>query len=1675
MSVVLSRLALRFPRRLLKGLVSGVGLALALAIGSPLLAGIGVTLPTLGSALATCPAATFASSLAYGPAYNVTGTITVTFSATTGTTGCQMAYSILATGGLTTSWGDYHYDNYNPTFGAPSPPSRYPSGVAFNIHPAAQGVVHWYYNYRECASHTVPDKYWVASIYFAVSVDNGPCSGEANTNTNWTFDDHTVIYDTVAPVSSTAGGAPTYSTSRSVGVTYVSASDATSGVASVSVYRTLSATPATTDALCGTDTTSSPPTVITCATTADGLWRFYSRATDKAGNVEPLPTAADDTTIVDTVLPAAPNGTLTAQTWATQAAVNGTIYFNGNTGTSFTITSTGTDSSGIASNTFSAPAVTTGWTTTTAATVAGNPSARAYTWTSAAVATSITLKSTDNATNIGAIRTITLTDDSTAPGSGISAPAADTQNTLVSPAFSFTLSDAGSGIDAAASNWIRQWATLTANACGATWTTDTGPVSGSGAGAFSPAQAAMVNGRCYKWVLTAKDNVNNSASFTSQTIKVDTTPPAAPNGTLTAQAYATQPAVNGIVYFNGNVATSFTITSDGSDPEPASGIASSTFSAPAVTTGWTTITAATVAGDPSARAYTWTAAAVSTSITLKSTDNASNIGAIRTITLTDDSTAPAIAISSPATDTQNTLVSPAFTFTLSDAASGVDVAASNWRRRWTTLAANVCGTTWTDEAVTFVSTGGSPAQAAMVSGRCYDWIIVARDNVYNSAAIAYSNVIKVDTGMPTVGVPAPSLIYANAVTDLAPGWSVNWTAAADAISGVATVTMTELYGPVTTYASCGGVVWTVAWTQAATTDSFDSISGGANNYCYAYKVNVTDNAGNVFTSAQGAPIFIDTIAPVSNGFTVPSLSTTYTSATSATFTWNAWTDTFSGINAYHRVWQSAPVTSPGVCGAFGNLSDHGLSTALTITESGFANGTCYKEAVRAVDRAGNYGGWVSSNPYLIDTLPPPTTISTSTPCVSPGGQATFTVGRTDPSPSSNWLTSGNASTSWWSETFDGPWTGAYRLDPWPGNTNASATFDIGYPDPTVGTQAAYTRVVWTRDNAGNTTDSTVPLAQGRDANRVPAVDVTVDNTAPTSPWLTVPTYAAGLVDLSFGATAGGCSGVDQVRISNDGTNWWTSSSYLTSYTGWDLTNATYGGSTTQGTRTVYIAFREAGTSNWTQTSQTLTYDSVAPTHNGHTFSGGSNWFATGSALNPTVYVNTNVAGSVDVTAQVSDTGSGVKNVSFANPSGQAGWTYPQGVDPSPPYQVTVSWNAGADIWAGTPNSQAEDWAGNYSVWQGWTFTNDTAPPVITWTNPTADVYDTTGTVTPSWTVTDAGAGIGSVGTVKRFYLPTLSTNVCSGTPVDDGPQTSGTPTTLISGRCYYWAFTIQPTDNVGNATVTNRTSATIKVDTVHPTGTLTFDDLSGVTHSRFINASVTMADAESGPLQVRFSTDGGFSWTAWTAYVVGTPTVTPLTLASGTGTYTVLAQIQDLAGNMTPLGHSTALLNAVIEPTLGAAAKIYDCATNTLLATNTTGTIYWPVDRTLCFVPTAHLVAPGSDGTSSPTLVGTIAAPSGTPGNYVLHDPDQTWSLVGGTWPTSFVGVTRTAADTPLRFTFGRETSSLSTSTPYLTIPYDTQAVVGWYNGATLVRSETVTVTLNLRVVAKNSGTTGTN
>ncbi|MGH2477673.1 MAG: Ig-like domain-containing protein, partial [Candidatus Limnocylindrales bacterium] len=84
------------------------------------------------------------------------------------------------------------------------------------------------------------------------------------------------------------------------------ATDNVAGIASVRLYRaTAAAGPYT---LCQTITTTATSGNSTCTVPTDGLFYLASAATDANGNGEPVPTAAEDSVVVDTVAPA--NGTI---------------------------------------------------------------------------------------------------------------------------------------------------------------------------------------------------------------------------------------------------------------------------------------------------------------------------------------------------------------------------------------------------------------------------------------------------------------------------------------------------------------------------------------------------------------------------------------------------------------------------------------------------------------------------------------------------------------------------------------------------------------------------------------------------------------------------------------------------------------------------------------------------------------------------------------------------------------------------------------------------------------------------------------------------------------------------------------------------------------------------------------------------------------------------------------------------------------------------------------------------------------------------------------------------------------------------------------------------------------------------------------------------------------------
>src|SRR4051795_12035616 len=66
------------------------------------------------------------------------------------------------------------------------------------------------------------------------------------------------------------------------------------------------------------------------------------------------------------------------------------------------------------------------------------------------------------------------------------------------------------------------------------------------------------------------------------------------------------------------------------------------------------------------------------------------------------------------------------------------------------------------------------------------------------------------------------------------------------------------------------------------------------------------------------------------------------------------------------------------------------------------------------------------------------------------------------------------------------------------------------------------------------------------------------------------------------------SGVDQFRLSNDGSHWssamaYTSSDSTPTSVSWNLTNASYGGTSAEGTKTVYAQFHDRS-GKWSSTS-----------------------------------------------------------------------------------------------------------------------------------------------------------------------------------------------------------------------------------------------------------------------------------------------------------------------------------------------------------------------------------------------------------------------------------------------------------------------------------------------------------
>ena len=78
------------------------------------------------------------------------------------------------------------------------------------------------------------------------------------------------------------------------------------------------------------------------------------------------------------------------------------------------------------------------------------------------------------------------------------------------------------------------------------------------------------------------------------------------------------------------------------------------------------------------------------------------------------------------------------------------------------------------------------------------------------------------------------------------------------------------------------------------------------------------------------------------------------------------------------------------------------------------------------------------------------------------------------------------------------------------------------------------------------------------------------------------------VKLYLSATDVG-SGRYQMKFSNNGTKWTSWKTYKASYSSWNMTNSTYGGTTTKGTKRVYVQYKDKVGNISSKYSDTITY------------------------------------------------------------------------------------------------------------------------------------------------------------------------------------------------------------------------------------------------------------------------------------------------------------------------------------------------------------------------------------------------------------------------------------------------------------------------------------------------------
>jgi hypothetical protein len=790
-------------------------------------------------------------------------------------------------------------------------------------------------------------------------------------------------------------------------------------------------------------------------------------------------------------------------------------------------------------------------------------------------------------------------------------------------------------------------------------------------------------------------------------------------------------------------------------------------------------------------------------------------------------------------------------------------------------------TSATSGGIVLQVTAGSDGHANSVIGQAIRYRSCTGANMTGTCTTGtptghMDNDLIIDTGKPSVWGNAPNTASHTVVVN---------SGASDATSNV--------YSTSGWISPDGGVTWWLCGTLGGSSGTF--YCGVGSDGTYTVGVSAVDNAGNDSGRAWQSTVGVDATSPSKPSVTPT--STLFTSAQSGTVTWSASTDNYSGIYGYYVNYHWATLSN-GSCVSQGG--DSGWQWVGNTTSWGptWGPGTCFQYQVVAEDNYGNWdqnstsawSAWIESDQGV-----PTFAGYVNSTCFVPGGTVSLTQnGSGDPAPSSSWNWGGGAYYYLNNWTSDSGWTNS---TPW----------SYTVPTPSWGTQGTYQIEGTIRDNANNYQWS--------------GYTYYVDNTAPSGAHVSgQPAYTKNsTIAFTPSATAGGCAGVSNVAISNDGSHWAYEGNINNALTNWDITNTTYGGNSAQGSHTVYVSFNEGGSGNWNQISFNVFYDTVAPA---------LTW------TYPTIATDLNSTASFNFTWTDSDTGgSGIATRTAKLFTGVAS------------NNTCGAWNAGAAV--------SVTGSGPYAAASGVTATNScyylavtltdaasnsatfsSAAILVDTTAPTCALSYVTLTGTTSLTLSPLSSDAGSGVTQMSFNVD--SYNYGWGTGTGWLPYATTYPYVLPTGDGYY-ILSANYRDAAGNSS--SCYGPWTVLDTTAPNGSLNINSGASATKTVAVTLNPAATDpaatdgSKAGLKNMSVSNDG----ISWTTYTYATSKA--WSLSGGDGTKTVFIKYSDAAGNWSSTYSHSILLDTI------APATTADC-------NNTTCTAWYPTPLSVTLAAT---------------------------------------------------------------------------------------------------------------------------